>query len=898
MSKRTSRRTPTHRKTSGLTTYRAKRDFGKTAEPRGKAARGKGFRYVIQKHAARRLHYDLRLELDRVMKSWAITRGPSLVPGDKRLAVEVEDHPIEYNDFEGIIPHGEYGGGTVMIWDRGTWTPDGDPHKGLGKGHLEFSLQGEKLKGRWHLVRMQRKNRESKTPWLLIKSDDEHARTPDDPDILERKSKSVASGRSMERIAADKEKVWHSKPVEEAGTPKPGHGVKTGNYVKGRKIRSAALRASPPDMRKTPPLGTTPRAAALPGFVPPSLATLVSGPPSGGGWLHEIKFDGYRMQMRIAGARITLKTRTGLDWTDRFSAIAEAGATLSDRDAILDGEIVSVDDDGLADFAALQDDLKAGRQDRLVYFAFDVLHLDGRDIASLPLSERQAALADLLDALPEGGAIRRSEPFHVDGAAMLEQACRLGIEGVVSKRADAPYRSGRHRDWLKSKCSNSQEFVIAGYEPSDKTGRAIRSLLLGYYRNGALHYAGRVGTGWGAAAERRLVAKLKDVERKTPPFDPVPEAERGRAVVWLNPKLVAEIDFRGWTGGTLLRQASFKGLREDKAARDVMREVATMPRETVKSTSASNKSRSKQTAARRAVKRVASKAAGPVQAQGVTLTHPERVYWKDAGVSKQDLAAHYAAVWRLMEPHVAGRVLAIVRCPEGHTGECFFQKHAANGLDRERLKLVKEPNGKTSIAVKDLEGLISLVQFGALEIHVRGSRIDDLERADRLVFDFDPGPGVEWKEIATAAREARDFLTDLKLESFLKTTGGKGLHVVVPVAPVPWDEAKAFARSFAEAMAATAPDRYTTTIRKSARKGRLFIDYLRNSREATAIAPWSTRARDGATVAVPIDWSELGRLKSSNPFTVTNLSARLKRTKADPWQAMLRLKQKLPKIDG
>jgi bifunctional non-homologous end joining protein LigD len=849
-----------------LTTYRRKRDFGKTKEPRGKPRRvDKGHRYVIQKHDATRLHYDLRLELDGVMLSWAVTRGPSLVPDEKRLAIHVEDHPIEYNKFEGTIPKGEYGGGTVMIWDRGTWHPEHDPHKGMAKGHLDFTLEGEKLKGRWHLVRMRQRPGERQKPWLLIKSEDEFAQSKSDPDVLEEKARSAATGRTMDEIATSRKRIWHSN--RPSRTSKAA--AKPARRVAKAAVKAAAHRGD----------------AKLPGFVPPALASLSSAAPSSTDWVHEIKFDGYRIQARIDGERVKLLTRNGLDWTKRFPTIARACATLASHRAILDGEVVSGDERGVSDFSALQDNLKSGRQDRLVYYVFDLLHLDGEDLTGKPLIERRRLLRKLVAELPKDDTTRFSDDFEVTGSQLLEQARRLNLEGIISKRRTAPYRSGRGGDWLKTKCTSNQEFVIVGYEPSDKKGRAIRSLLLAYYDSGDLRYAGRVGTGWGERAERDLETRLDALAAGKPPIDEISAVERRHNVKWVEPKLVAEIDFRGWTGDQLVRQGSFQGLREDKKPSQVVREVSRPPGEI----------KPRQAALRQ---RTPTKIRPPTgtSVDGVKLTHPDRMYWPEAGITKAMLADYYTKVWDRMRSHVAGRVVALLRCPEGYTAECFFQKHASAGLDERHLVAVKEPDGEKSIAIDSLEGVIVLVQAGVLEIHVRGSTAEHLEQANRLVFDLDPGPGVSWKDVVAAAREVRELLTALKLESFVKTTGGKGLHVVVPIKPTDWAEAKDFCRRIAESMAREAPGRFTATAKKAARNNRIFVDYLRNSREATAVAPYSTRARPGAAVSTPLTWEELGKQKTPNAFTVENLPKRLAKMKRDPWQDIARVKQPLPRL--
>jgi bifunctional non-homologous end joining protein LigD len=880
-----------HKTMAELQTYRTKRHFDITAEPRGKAGKHGGNAFVIQKHAATRLHYDLRLELDGVMKSWAVTRGPSLVPGEKRLAVHVEDHPIEYNKFEGTIPKGQYGGGTVMIWDRGTWEPEGDPHKGYKKGHLSFYLNGKKLHGLWHLVRMHKRPGDKRENWLLIKADDEYARTAKDPDILEEEARSAVTRRSMDEIAGAQDAVWHSnKSVKEnaarltraqRATPTKKTGAaKAAKPKTAQRARKSESPAKADKRRKTKKGDADPvpgaRPAPLPDFVPPCLALLGTTAPEGDEWIHEIKFDGYRMQARIDRGKVRLLTRKALDWTSKFAPIAEALKALPVDQAIIDGEIVSEDEDGVSSFSKLQQDLKEGRGANFLYYAFDLLYLDGYDLTGATLETRKQELARVLSG--SNPHVRLSEHFTESGTLLLKHACTLHLEGVVSKRRTAPYRPGRGGDWIKTKCSDRQEFIIAGYAPSTVDPRAIGALILAYNKNGRLHYAGRVGTGYTHKVARELWQRLQPLRRDKPPFGAVPQEEtRARNAKWVEPKLVAEVDLRGWTHGDRVRQASFQGLREDKSPEEVVREVKAITSKGSPRTAAATRTAEKKT-----------------QAAGVTLSHPERVYWEDAGVTKQDLAAYYTRVWKWMEPHVVGRVLALVRCPEGATAECFFQKHASAGVDQKRLHLVAEPDGDKSISVDNLEGVIALVQAGVLEIHTRGTTIDHLEEADRLVFDLDPGPGIGWKDIVAAARDVRERLAELKLKSFIKTSGGKGLHVVLPIRYTPWDEAKDFCRRIAEQMTADQPDRYTATVKKSVRGNRIFIDYLRNSREATAVAPYSTRARAGAPVSVPISWDELKTLKSASQYTVLNIQQRLSRLRTDPWKGIGKLKQALP----
>jgi len=860
---------------AGLSTYHSKRRFGVTAEPKGKVERRKGHAFVIQKHDATRLHYDLRLELDGVMKSWAVTRGPSLVPGEKRLAVQVEDHPIEYNTFEGTIPDGEYGGGTVMVWDRGTWVPEDDPHHGLQKGHLSFQLDGEKLHGGWHLVRMRRRPGEKKDNWLLIKQQDDHARSVSDKDILEQKARSVKTGRSLDEIA---------KGAATKAAPK--------KQSAGRAKRAAPKRATAKKAKAPKRKAKRKRAGdAPPDFIEPCLASLASKAPESGKWVHEIKFDGYRLQARLDEGEVKLLTRRGLDWTTKFPSVAKAVAALPASTAIIDGEVVVEGEDGVSSFSLLQQSLKSGDDSGMRFYVFDLMFLNGDDIRPLPLGHRKAALEKLIAKAPRDTPLRFSESLEEPGSALLKHACALGLEGIISKRTDAGYHSGRGNDWVKTKCSDRQEFVVAGFAPAANDARAIGALVLGVYDKGALHYAGRTGTGFTHDSAREIYRKLAPLKAAKSPFASVPKEERGvRGPVWVEPKVVAEVDFRGWTHGDRIRQASFQGLREDKSAKEVVREVKAI--EASSMAAANTKAAEKR---RSAPVKAADKKKTDNTVGAITLSHPDRVYWDDVGITKRDLADYYCSVWKWMAPHVAGRPISLVRCPDGVKGQCFFQKHASAGVAAQHLHLVPEKGDKI-ISIDDLDGLLALVQAGVLEIHTRGTTNDRREDADRLVFDLDPGPGVSWSQMIKAAREVRDLLAELKLKTFIKTTGGKGLHVVLPIKPTPWDEAKAFCKAVAEGMAGNAPDRYIAVSTIAKRKGRIFIDYLRNSREATAIAPFSTRARPGAAVSAPIDWSELGSLKSADQYTVQNMPQRLKRLRKDPWAGIGRIKQALPKL--
>jgi bifunctional non-homologous end joining protein LigD len=823
-----------------LEAYRRKRNFKATAEPRGRKPLENSDIFVVQKHDATRLHYDFRLALDGVLKSWAVTRGPSLVSGEKRLAVAVEDHPLEYSDFEGTIAEGEYGGGSVIVWDRGAWAPIGDPHRGLKKGHLEFELHGMKLTGRWHLVRMRAKPREKRENWLLIKGDDEYVRSAEDPDILEERPESVKTGRLIDDVA---------------GEP-PGWSSKTGPINQADAARASAKPNSAAPKRPAPDPSALEGAvkAPMPGFVEPMLAALAKSPPAGDRWLHEVKFDGYRLQARIAEGRVSLWTRGGLDWTEKFGgSVQEALRDLPRRDALIDGELVVENESGVSEFSRLQADLSDGRRDRFLYYAFDCLYLDGYDLREVALIRRKELLNRLIGT--GGGVVRYSSHFEEDGRLVLQRACALGLEGIVSKLTQSAYASGRGKSWVKCKCSAQQEFVIAGYVPSTTGRKAIGSLVLGVYDGAALRYVGRVGTGFSSGVAEALYARLEATRIPSSPFAARLSANETRQVRFVRPELAAEVDFRGWTADGLLRQASFQGLRDDKPAREIIREQP-----------------------------MATNAAPERPTSNVTLTHPDRVYWPDVGVTKEGLADYYAEAWPLMKPFIVGRALALVRCPDGIGGQMFFQKHAWKGLNRS-IALVKDPaEPEPLISVRDFDGLMALVQSAALEIHPWGSTVADWERPDTIVMDLDPGEEVDWTSVIAAAEEVRARLTSAGLAAFVKTSGGKGLHVVSPVKPkAEWPAVKAFTKSIADAMAADSPERYVSTIPKARRHGKILIDYLRNQRGMTAVAAYSTRARPGASVSMPLGWDELAPEIGSAYFTVRNTPTRLASLAADPW---------------
>jgi bifunctional non-homologous end joining protein LigD len=857
-----------------LATYRKKRDFSKTAEPPGKAhiAASPNRRFVIQKHEATRLHYDLRLEFEGVFKSWAVTRGPSLDPGEKRLAVEVEDHPLDYGDFEGTIPKGQYGGGTVEIWDRGYWLGD-NPAKGLAKGDLKFALLGEKLKGEWVLVRMRHdRNGGKRTNWLLIKHRDEYAKSGDADRVLD-DDKSVASGRTMRQIADGKGKalapfmmkkrvagaaaVWDSNKGIAADTRahKPETTIanrsKTKNIDTKQKVVRRA-RSHKDDM---------------PDFIAPQLCRSASRPPAGDDWLHEIKLDGYRVQMRVEDGQVSLKNRTGLDWTDKFPAIAKAVARLPDM--IIDGEIVALNKAGHPDFSAMQTALSDGRTNELVFFAFDLLFSDGEDLRQVPLFERKKRLLERLEKFikMKRSQIRYVEHFKAGGYAILESARKAGLEGIVSKKSKSTYRSGRSDSWVKAKCRPGQEVVIGGWKT---TAGKFRSLMVGVHKGNRLVYAGIVGTGYSTGVVKRVMPELKAAEASKSPFSGKGAPPGGKEVHWVKPELVAEIEFAGWTGDGMVRQASFKGLRKDKPAR----EVATETSHTIRSTMP----RTTQGSSRRTT----------VSVLGIAISKPAKALWPDAGygapVTKLDLAAYFEAVGEWLLPHIEGRPCSILRAPDGINGGMFFQRHIMPGMSNTLQEVRVSDDRKPYLQIGSSEGLIAIAQTAGLELHPWNCAPGKVDVPGRLVFDLDPAPDVHFAEVITAAKEMRSRLELVGLASFCKTTGGKGLHVVTPLSyaardAVTWKEAKVFAQKICAQMTADSPGRYLLNMSKSQRSGKIFLDYLRNDRKSTAVAPLSPRARPGATVSMPIAWSHVNASLDTKRFTVRTVPAIIKRSK-------------------
>ncbi len=839
-----------------LAPYRAKRDFTKTREPSGgdRVAEDGRLRFVVQKHAATRLHYDFRLEWKGVFLSWAVTRGPSLDPADKRLAVEVEDHPLDYGDFEGTIPKGQYGGGTVMLWDRGYWVPEGDADLMLKKGDLKFVLEGEKLHGGWVLVRMRsdRFGKNRRNNWLLIKHDDKYAKPSQGETILE-KDRSVASGRDLDAIAK-------------------GNGRKPAPFMRRKSFAADAVWGSHKKSKKTqeesedePEHGR--EVKSLPSFIAPQLCRLDDRPPPGSGWVHEVKFDGYRIQARVADGHVELLTRKGLDWSDRFPEIARACGALPD--CILDGEIVALDHDGAPDFAGLQAALLDRKTKDLVFFVFDLLFEGLEDLRRLSLTARKARLKKLLASRKNRSLIRYVEHFSSEGDAVLQSACRMSLEGIVSKKGNAPYTSGRSDNWVKSKCRAGHEVIVGGWST---TAGKFRSLLVGVHRGRHLVYVGRVGTGYGGKTVSRLLPALKKLESKENPFGGKGEPRNAAGVHWVKPALVAEIEFAGFTGDGMVRQASFKGLRQDKPADEVEAE------------------RSASAARIELATPTRTSAAKPGVVMGVPITKPDKPLWPDAGdgkpVTKYDLARYLEDIGSWMLPHIKGRPCSIVRAPDGIDGEHFFQRHAMRGGSSLFKQVKVSGDRQPYLQIERIEALAAAAQVAALEFHPWNCQPGAPDLPGRLVFDLDPAPDTSFERVIAAAKEMKARLEAIGLVAFCKTTGGKGLHVVTPLAVtardrIGWKEAKTFANAICVAMVNDSPKDYLVNMSKKARQGKIFLDYLRNDRMATAVAPMSPRAREGATVAMPLNWNQVRKGLEPKDFTIRTAPSLLKRNK--PW---------------
>lgn len=798
---------------ASLKDYKSKRDFARTPEPAGAASDAAGNRFVVHKHSATADHYDLRLELDGVLKSWAVPKGPSLDPEQKRLAVETEDHPLEYIDFEGVIPEGEYGGGPMIVWDTGVWAPMENAQEALEGGALKFRLAGEKLNGGWMLARLKPKQGETKRNWLLFKERDQAAAP--DVDILAERPESVKTGRRIEELVA-----------APAGTKagQPGKPPKVG------RLRGAEK-------------------APFPAGLKPQLATAADTPPLRGTWLHEIKFDGYRTLVEIDDAETRMITRSGLDWTKRYSALAGSFSALPCKQAILDGEVVVPDDGGITRFAALQDALSAKASERLVFYAFDLLYLDGYDLRKLPLHKRKDLLRQLLEATdPKPATILVSDHIEGDGRPFFERASDMGLEGIVSKRADAGYEHGRSKTWLKVKAHKTGDFVIGGYTPSE-TNSGLGSLALGEWQDSELAFVGGVGTGFDSETLKMLVKRLEPLRSGAPAFEGAP-----KEVLPVRPVLSAHVHYSNRTTSGMLRHAVYKGLREAELSAGPAR-----PR-----------------------KRLISDA----DLAGIWVTNPQRRVFGKTGATKLDIAIYYAAVGDFMLPHILGRPVSLMRCPTGRPQDCFYQRHAFSGMPSSLATFdMKSSDGETKryIAIEDAKAYLALAQFGVVEFHAWGSMRKKPEKADRVVFDLDPGEGIAWREIVEAAVHLRTQIESMDLVPFVKTSGGSGLHLVVPVTPGPnWKRVHAATGRIAEKLAATAPDIFTTTMGKANRKGRIFIDFHRNARGATAVAPYSLRARPNLPASTPLSWGDLESIDAPEDLNYSTLPGLLT-SSGDPW---------------
>lgn len=824
-----------------LKEYKAKRNFKKTLEPKGITAKDKNKKiFVVQKHHASHLHYDFRLELDGVLKSWAVPKGPSLNPQEKRLAVEVEDHPVSYANFEGEIPEGEYGGGHVIVWDKGEWIPPKNVNEQLKKGRLEFELHGEKLAGEWLLLRTRTPGAGKKNNWLLIKRNDDSANTK--KDIL-KEDESVISGVTLEALEKDM-----TMPIKKV----------TKKLVK------------PKVQKKSKFLTFTDIGG-------PELATLSENPPIGEEWIHEIKYDGYRTLCFRDKKGSRLLTRSGLDWSKKYSALQKECDKLNVESIIFDGEIVWLDKNGRSNFQGLQNSLEEEQSSDLVYYVFDLLFLNGYDLRSMPLIDRKKLLKEVLQQ-SDVEKILFSEHWDESGKSVYQSACTNQLEGIISKDGNSHYVSGRNKKWLKIKCTNLQEFVIGGYTLQEGQN-TLGALLIGAYNNkGEFQYLGKVGTGFTQAAGAKLLKTLKKITIEDSSFEI--KSPKSRDNIWVKPKLVANIEFGAWTDEKILRHAAFKGLREDKKASDVFIEEAKVTKKVSKKITKTKLKEKK---------------------SEFEISNPDKVLYPKENITKNDLAQYYETIHKWMLPHLKERPLALLRCPNGEGKTCFFQKHSetdAEGLLSKKVKSKTKDEGEMVLYVEDKLGLTELVQLGTLEIHSRGCLVDEIDNPNQIVFDFDPDPGVTFSNVKKAAFELKKFLEKLKLKSFIKTSGGKGLHVHVPVSPIyDWEQIKSFSRSVCEQMENESPDKFTTNISKSKRKGKIFLDYLRNGYGATAIAPYSVRAKPNASVAFPISWEEAKKIKAPDIYTLKNVPKLLAKRK-DPWKGYLKMKQKIKLLDN
>ena len=842
-----------------LSAYRRKRDFERTPEPRPTAAkRTKQRSFVIQKHAATRLHYDFRLEFDGVLWSWAVPKGPSYDPAEKRMAVHVEDHPVSYGSFEGTIPPKQYGAGEVIVWDRGTWEPVGDARAGMEQGKLVFRLNGEKLAGLWELVRI-RKAGDRQDPWLLFKKKDEWAKPMAAYDVVSALPDSVIA-----------------KPL----------GLLAEREAPGG--RAAATRESAAPVAHDALVGAV--KAALPPTLSPQLATLSKTIPSGDDWLCEIKLDGYRVMCRIDRGKVRLITRGGHDWTARMKSLAAAIEALGVGSAWLDGEILVMNDAGVPDFNALQNAFDASRTEQILCYLFDVPFFEGYDLRKVPLQDRRRLLRQLV-GLKGGDRVRFSEDFPGDVASVLDNVCRLQLEGVIAKRRDAPYVSRRTETWLKLKCGQRQEFVIGGFVDRSGAAAEVGSLLLGVYDKGRLVYTGNVGTGWDGKSGRELHRKLTRLEIDAPPFEVGDPTGRGRwsrrsataTERWVRPELVAEIAFAEWTPDGHVRHASFQGLRTDKAPGEVTHERPAAP--------ALAEPAPKPVAA--ATTRRAAPAPKPTATK---VSNPDRVIDPSTGLKKIDLVRYYESVADWILPHLVDRPVSLVRGPTGIGGELFFQKHGDKlGIPGIReLDAALWPGHQSLLEIASVQALVGAAQMNVIELHTWNSTAKHIDQPDRVVFDLDPGEGVVWTQLQEAAVLTRTILTELGLRSWLKTSGGKGLHVFVPLAPrLDYDNVNGFSKAVVQHLAATIPSRFVAKSGAENRRGRIFVDYLRNGHGATTASAYSARARPGLGVSMPVRWEDLPALKSGAQWTIATAREHLSFQKADPWADYLSTRQTL-----
>lgn len=854
-----------------LKTYRAKRNFKNTPEPFGKKnATQKRKLYIIQKHAASHLHYDFRLELCGVLKSWAIPKGPSLDPKVKRLAVHVEDHPLEYGNFQGTIPKGEYGGGTVMLWDKGYWEGV-DPKKNqqaYQKGDLKFRLVGKKLQGLWKLIQIKNDPKN----WLLIKVDDEFAKDEQAYNVTS-ENLSVINQQSMEEIALQSKKIWNSN-----------RGVATKNSKKKFLADVKIKKKRKNEKNSEIEIPNHAQVAKISTLIKPQLATLVTKIPNGGDWIYEMKFDGYRLITIMKNKKVKFFTRAQNDWTEKFPHLAQTIVDSFNANIILDGEIVALNDKNQFDFQILQNSIHEGKDAVLKYCIFDILYYDRYNLQQLPLIERKELLNKLMQNI-ESENIIFSKHIFGNSAEILAHACKLKFEGIVAKEARSVYQQKRSKSWLKLKCMQRQEFVIAGFTKPKGARDYFGSLLLGVYdQQKKLQYCGHVGTGFTQASLKELSIALKKIQVDKMPFQKKPALSSN--VTWVEPKLVAEVEFIEWTKDDVLRHPSFKGIRQDKAAKSIYREMPKLITNKVSENKNSKKVSSKTNLdSNQLVKKSAH----------LKISHPEKILYPKQKFTKQDVYDYYETVASLILPYIKNRPLTLVRCPGGIEKNCFYQKHITDNTTALREIAIKDSEGKSKYFYLDnLEGLLQLVQMDTLEIHPWPCKITDVEKPDVMIFDLDPDIGLEWKSIIKAALDIKSELENLNLQSFIKTTGGKGLHIVVPIVPnVSWDDFKTYAHTFVKYLVQKNPNQYIDVMTKAKRQGKIFIDYLRNQRGATAAAPYSTRKRDGAPIATPIAWSELTTKLKPDAFNIKNINIRLKKMKSDPWEDFYKIKQSL-----